>query len=138
MSASAKPLLIFIDDDPIALDMVVKEFRARLGEGLQYEKAQSAAEAHELIEEELRDNARLPAMVVCDYMMPEKMGDQFMIELHAKHPQIPLVLHSGLADASTVSYIKQNCKLLASLPKPWDGESQLDTIQSGLHAQRTA
>lgn len=138
MSAATKPLLLFIDDDPIALDMIVKEFRSRLGEGLQYEKAQSAAEAHELIAEEQQYNGRLPAMVICDYMMPEKMGDQFLIELHSQYPQIPLVLHSGLADSSTVNYINQNCKLLASLPKPWDGESQLDTIQSGLRSARTA
>ncbi len=138
MTSSIKPLLLFIDDDPIALDLIVKEFRSRLGDGLQYEKAQSAAEAHELIAEEIRDNGRLPAMVICDYMMPEKMGDQFLIELHEQYPQIPLVLHSGLADASTVNYIKQNCKLLASLPKPWDGVSQLDTIQDGLRVTRTA
>jgi len=132
MHSTLKPLLLFIDDDPISLDLIVKEFRSKLGEGLQFEKAQSAAEAQELIEEELELNNRLPVMAVCDYMMPEKMGDQFMMELHAKHPQVQLVLHSGLADASTIEYIRQNCALLVSLPKPWDGISHLDTLQRGL------
>ncbi len=129
----SKKKVLFVDDDPVALSLVMDEFKNRFGtEGFKYEKAGDAIEAEEIIVDDLTKSGELPAMIVCDWMMPEKRGDDFLREVHKLYPQIKLVLHSGLADKTTESVIRRDAELLCSLPKPWDGVLHADTLKEAL------
>ena len=128
-----KKTVLFVDDDPVALRLVMDEFRSRFGdEAFKYEKAADAIEAEEIIVEDLTKGNELPTMIVCDWMMPEKRGDDFLREVHKLYPQIKLVLHSGLADKTTESVIRRDAELVCSLPKPWDGVQHADALQAAL------
>jgi CheY-like chemotaxis protein len=129
----SKKKVLFVDDDPVALSLVMEEFKNRFGtENYVYEKAGDALEAEEIIVDDLTKGNNLPAMIVCDWMMPEKRGDDFLREVHKIYPQIKLVLHSGLADAATESVIRRDAELLCSIPKPWDGVQHADIISQAL------
>lgn len=129
-----KKIILLVDDDPVALKMMTETFRNVFGTALQYERAATAEEAEETILEMLSLRGQLPSMIVTDWMMPGKRGDQFLREIHDNYPEIPLVLCSGLANDETVSHIREQCTLLCSLPKPWDGRAEMDKIYKVLTA----
>ena len=131
MSAQAKELVIFVDDDAVTLNLLVTSFKQKWGAKYQYEKAESAPEAEEIIAEALKEGKR-PVLVISDYHMPDKMGDSFLIELGQQMPDVPLFLHSGLADNSTVNHIKKHCPSVTNIPKPWNNDSYLTVIDQAL------
>ncbi|MFW5658364.1 MAG: response regulator [Bacteroidota bacterium] len=130
----SKKTILFVDDDPIALQLVMDEFRKVFANTVRYERATTAEEAEELIMEEMVLSGRLPAIIVCDWMMPGKKGDQFMKEVKEMYPEISLILHSGLANKAEVERIEDSASLLCSLPKPWDGKTYVDRIFKALSA----
>jgi CheY-like chemotaxis protein len=123
-----KKIILLVDDDPVALKMITETFRNVFGNALQYERASTAEEAEETILELLTLRGQLPSMIVTDWMMPGKRGDQFLREVHENYPEIPLVLCSGLANDETVQHIQNQSALLCSLPKPWDGRAEIGKI----------
>lgn len=129
MNEKKKKFVLFVDDDPVALQLIVDAFKTHFGNDVKYEKASNPLEAEEILAEELQDSGELPALVVSDWMMPDKKGDVFLKELHSKYPELPLALCSGLADASTEAHIRKSCKLVCSLPKPWDGKLHFESIR---------
>ncbi|MCS7085885.1 MAG: response regulator [Bacteroidia bacterium] len=129
----SKKKVLFVDDDPVALRLVVDEFKSRFGtENVQYEMAADALEAEEIILDDVTRGNAPPTMIVCDWMMPQKRGDDFLREIHKLYPDIKLVLHSGLADETTESVIRRDAQLLCSIPKPWDGVRHADVIAAAL------
>lgn len=128
MKSNTKKIILFVDDDPVALQLIVEEFKKRFGNKYRYEKAENALEASELMQEYYDESGILPILVVSDWMMPAKRGDDFLIETNQKYPNIQLVLHSGLADKSIQGYLEERCELLCVLNKPWDGEKDFDKI----------
>lgn len=128
-----KKTILFIDDDIIALRMISDRFKDVFGSSMRYEKASNAEEADQIILAELAERGHLPALIVCDWMLPGKRGDQFMIEIAQQYPEIPLILHSGVADQTLEAELTQKAALLCNLPKPWDGQHCLDKITAVLN-----
>ena len=120
--------VLFVDDDPVAMKLIIENFKKVFGPSLKCEKASNAQEAEEAILELLTERGALPSLIVSDWMMPGKRGDQFLIEVNHNYPEIPLVLHSGLARQDTVDTIRTSCELLCALPKPWDGKAEVDKL----------
>jgi len=133
-----KPTILFIDDDPVALKLVVDTFKNHLGAAFKYLRASHAEEAEEILTEELTDKGVLPVLIVCDWILPGKRGDHFLDEIGDMYPEINLVLHSGLSDAALEARLKESCNLVCSLRKPWDGQQHLDAIKQVLDLQATA
>lgn len=123
-----KKTILFVDDDPIAMGLLIEEFKKVFGSSVSYEKATTAEEAEEIILEELAIKGRLPSMIVSDWMMPGKRGDQFLKEIRKMYPEIKLVLHSGLADQALVDDLNEQADLLCALPKPWNGKQNVERI----------
>jgi CheY-like chemotaxis protein len=123
-----KKTVLFVDDDPVAMKLLIESFKKVFGLALHYEKAANAQEAEEAIIELLSIRGSLPSMIVSDWMMPGKRGDEFLTEVNQNYPEIPLVLHSGLARQDTVDTIRKACDLLCALPKPWDGRTEIDKL----------
>lgn len=126
-----KKTILFVDDDPVYLKQIADQFRDLFGASeFRYEKANNADEAEEVIVDELSENGALPRLMIVDWLMPGKRGDE-LIELVSKlYPEIPLILHSALAQADIIHKIENmDVNFVCNLPKPWDGETHLDNIQ---------
>lgn len=130
-----KKSLLFIDDDPVALRLVVDTFRGLLGKAFNFLRASNAEEAEEVLMEELTQRGSLPTLIVCDWILPGKRGDHFLDEIGEQYPEIRLVLHSGLADAALEARLKSSCNLVCSLQKPWDGQQHRNLILEALSVQ---
>jgi CheY-like chemotaxis protein len=118
-----KKKVLLVDDDSLALGLLVEVFKQKYGSQVVIEKAMNADEADEYIQECLAEGRELPELIVSDWMMPGRRGDEFLRMVYARFPGIPLVLHSGVADEETVQHINKHTPLVASLRKPWDGRT---------------
>jgi CheY-like chemotaxis protein len=128
----SKRTILFVDDDPIALRMIIDQFKKHFGLSFRYEKASSAQEAEEVILTELSIRGQLPALIVSDWLMPGKRGDEFLQDLARFYPEIPLILHSGHADEQLEHELIEKAGLLCKLSKPWNGQEHIRTIHQAI------
>ena len=68
-----------------------------LTQGFVYETAEDVPEAWEVLEE-LEEMGAEVVIIVSDWLMPGVRGDEFLIEVRRKHPQIARVMLTGQAD----------------------------------------
>ena len=64
--------------------------------------------------------------------MSEMKGDEFLIEVHQKYPQIVTVMLTGQADEAAVERAKKEANLYCCLRKPWSEDELAQVINSSL------
>jgi CheY-like chemotaxis protein len=71
-------------------------------------------------------------VIVSDWLMPDMKGDEFLIEVHQKFPQIVTVMLTGQADEEAIVRAKEQGNLYCCLRKPWSEEELAQVINSTL------
>ncbi len=123
MSESA---ILCVDDEVVILDSLKEQLKRKFGDRFIYEVAESAAEAWEVIEELQEDEVKVIA-IVSDWLMPGIKGDEFLIQIHQRFPNLVTVMLTGQADETAIARAKKEANLHACLHKPWT-EEDLTTI----------
>lgn len=123
--------IICIDDEKVILDILRSTFLAEFGNDFEIEIAESATEAFEIIDE-LEDEGLKILAIVSDWLMPGMKGDEFLVQLHRKHPDIVKIMLTGQADEQAIENAKKNANLFACLYKPWDTDILIGTIKEGI------
>ncbi len=119
--SESKKVLVVDDDDAVhfALEMMLK--RA----GIASLHAGSVREATAMLSPEV-------GLVLTDIVMPEKDGQEFLLELRTTHPNLPVITMSGYAHPGT----ETTCEALgalAHLHKPFlDDDEVLKLIADNL------
>ncbi|MBW4552581.1 MAG: response regulator [Aphanocapsa sp. GSE-SYN-MK-11-07L] len=123
--------ILCVDDEQIVLlglqDQILKHF----GDRYRYEAAESAEEAWEVITELHAEGVKI-LIIVSDWLMPGMRGDEFLIQVHQRFPDIVTVLLTGQADNVAIKRARQFANLHAYIPKPWTEAALIKTIQAGL------
>lgn len=122
----SKSAIICVDDEVVILDSLKKQLKRKFGDYFIYEVAESAEEAWLIIEELKDENINIIA-IVSDWLMPGIKGDEFLIQIHQRFPEIIKIMLTGQADEVAIEKAKQEAKLHACLYKPWT-EEELTTI----------
>jgi response regulator RpfG family c-di-GMP phosphodiesterase len=125
-------LIVCVDDEREILDSVSQDLNC-FEELFFLESALSVDEAQEVINEYQEKGIPL-ALILCDHIMPQKNGIQFLIELNAqpeteKSRKLLLTGQAGLDD--TVDAIN-HASLDFYISKPWDGDQLRKTIKQQL------
>ena len=118
MSESA---ILCVDDEVVILDSLKEQLKRKFGDRFIYEMAESAEEAWEVIEELEADEIKI-IVIVSDWLMPGTKGDEFLIQIHQRFPQLITVMLTGQADETAIERAKQEANLHACLSKPWTEE----------------
>jgi len=126
-----KPVILCVDDESLVLENLEVELKKSLGNQYIYEFAESAEEALEIIDE-LTDDGVKVVVVVSDWLMPGMKGDEFLIQVHKKRPQIIKILLTGQADEAAVERAKQEAHLHRCIYKPWNSKDLIGTIQDSI------
>jgi CheY-like chemotaxis protein len=129
MSNSA---ILCVDDEYIILMSLREQLNRNFGDHFRYEMAESAAEAWEVIEELYLDGLRV-LIIVSDWLMPGMYGDEFLIQVHERFPDIVTVMLTGHADEDAIERARQHANLYACLSKPWSEENLIAVIRAGLN-----
>lgn len=126
-----RPVIMCIDDEPIVLTSLNLQLKQEFRDSYSLEMAEGPNEALEILEELKEDNTEL-LVVVCDWLMPGKTGDEFLIELHQNYPKTIKILLTGQVDRSAIERAKQYANLYACIPKPWTKQELISTIKSAI------
>jgi len=126
-----KPVILCVDDEVMVLESLKREIKEKFADRFLYEMAETADDALEIIEELQEDNAGI-IMIISDWLMPGMKGDEFLIYVHDKYPNIIKILLTGQANDEAVSRARQLANLHRCLHKPWNKKELIETIESGV------
>lgn len=126
-----KPTILCVDDEPLILDSLKGELRGAFGSAYGYEAAESAEEGLEIIEDLVGEGVRL-VVIVSDWLMPGMKGDEFLVQVHDRFPEVVKIMLTGQADEASVARARRDGGLFACLHKPLDGERLAATVRAGL------
>ena len=124
-------VILCVDDEKIILDSLKIQLKDHFGERFNYEVAENADDAMELIEE-LMDEGLHVIVIVSDWLMPGVKGDEFLINVHTRFPNIVKIMLTGQADEKAVSRAREHANLHRCLNKPWSETELVETINSGI------
>jgi response regulator RpfG family c-di-GMP phosphodiesterase len=96
-----------------------------------YELAESVEEAWEVIEELYEEGIRI-IIVISDWLMPGIKGDEFLIQIHRRFPDIVTIMLTGQADEAAIERTRRLASLHACITKPWSERTLIGKIKSGL------
>lgn len=122
--------ILCVDDEPI----VLKSLKAELGHnfGAEYiiEIAESGEEALDILDEFLEKGVDT-LLIISDWLMPNMKGDELLIKVHQKFPNMAKIMLSGQADETAITRVK-SFALGTFISKPWNGEQLKEAIDKKL------
>ncbi len=129
MSDSA---ILCVDDEVVILDSLKEQLKRKFGDRFVYEMAESAEEAWEVIEELEADNIKI-IVIVSDWLMPGTKGDEFLIQIHQRFPELITIMLTGQADETAIERARKEANLHAYLSKPWTEEELSQIILTAIN-----
>lgn len=126
-----KKAIVCVDDESIILESLGEQIKNMFGDEYLYEAAENAQEGLEVIEELTAENIDV-LVIVSDWLMPGLKGDEFLIKVHEKFPNIVKVMLTGQADESAIQNAINNAGLHAYISKPWTADDLEKVIRTGL------
>lgn len=122
-------VILLVDDERTILDSLKQQIRSMFGSRFQYETAEDVAEAWEVLDE-LHAGGQRIVLIVSDWLMPGVRGDEFLVQVRSKHPEIVRVMLTGQADESAIERVLNEAKVLRVLHKPWSADELREVIAS--------
>jgi response regulator RpfG family c-di-GMP phosphodiesterase len=126
-----KNVILCVDDEKMILDSIKSQLKEKYGKKYQYETADNAEDALELIDELVEESVSI-IVIVSDWLMPGIKGDELLIKIHQKNPEIVKIMLTGQADKEAIERAKNKANLHKCLFKPWKDNELFDAIESGL------
>ncbi|HOV14099.1 MAG TPA: adenylate/guanylate cyclase domain-containing protein [Spirochaetota bacterium] len=130
-----KPVLLCIDDEQSVLNSLIIQLRENLGDQYLYEAAMSADEALEVIDDLKNDNNEI-LVIISDYIMPGMKGDELLIKINSKYPDIIKIMLTGQATIEGVVNAINNAKIYRYIGKPWEKNDLVMTIQEAIKSYK--
>ena len=115
----ARPVLLTVDDDPSVSRSVARDLRRQYGENYRILRADSGAEALDVIKE-LVLRGEPVATILADYRMPQMNGVEFLEAAMDLVPQARRVLLTAYADTSAAIAAINVVDVDHYLLKPWE------------------
>jgi len=126
-----KRAILCVDDETLVLENLEIELQKAFGDAYDYEFAESAEEALEVIDELYEDDVEI-VIIVSDWLMPGMKGDEFLIQVHQKLPTIIKIMLTGQADDKAIERAQDQANLHRCLSKPWDSKELIEIIRASL------
>ncbi|MEG4345655.1 response regulator [Microcoleus sp. A003_D6] len=127
----SKPIILCVDDEQVVLKSLKTQLKSAFGNAYLYELAENPADALELIEE-FNDGEISIILIVSDWLMPGMKGDEFLVRVHQKFPNIVKIMLTGQADEKAVKRAFDEANLHRCLQKPWSESELIETIKTAL------
>jgi len=119
----AKPIILFVDDDPLVLNTLERDLRAHYRDDYRYVKAGGGREALDATRR-LKERDEPVALFIVDQRMPEMTGAEFLVEALRLYPQTRRVLLTAYADTEVAIASINTIGLDYYFLKPWHPPEQ--------------
>lgn len=111
-------VILLVDDEKSVLDSLRDQLGAIYRDAVEFEAAESAEEAWEVLE--ALHAERTPVIVVIsDWLMPGQRGDEFLARVRRSYPRIGRILLTGQADPAALVRARTDAAVHMILFKPW-------------------
>ena len=127
----SKRAILCVDDEEMVLVSLGDQLENAFGDRYLYEFAEDAEEALEVIEDLTTEEVSI-LIIVSDWLMPGMKGDEFLIQIHQRFPEIKKIMLTGQADAVAIERAQQQAGLYRYIAKPWDKDTLIKAIEAGL------
>ena len=127
-----KAVILCVDDEVVILNTLKKQLKNAFADTYRYEMAESADEALEIIDELSEEGEMAIVLIVSDWLMPGMKGDEFLIKVHQKFPNIINIMLTGHASETAVQRAVEQANLFCCLDKPLNTDKLIQIIQSSL------
>ncbi len=123
--------ILYVDDEAVILLALRQELLRHFRGRFLVETALDADEAERVIEELGAEGIEV-ALVISDWLMPGRKGDEFLIELRRTRPDIKSMLVTGQADEEALKRTEREAGLSACFRKPWDMGALIEAVEACL------
>ena len=96
--------IVCVDDEAILLIALKQELKKTFGDDYQYEVALNANEGMLLIDDLVESGVNI-LLILSDWLMPGIKGDEFLVQVHRKYPNIRSIMISGHIDAVSYTHL---------------------------------
>lgn len=126
-----KKRILCVDDEKVVLNTLMGQLYQTFGNRYLYESFTSAEEAEEFIDEVYAEGENVD-LIICDWLMPRIKGDEFLVRVHKRFPEVRLIMLSGQASPEAIQRAQTEAHILAFVAKPWDKDELMSLIQKAL------
>lgn len=124
---SNRNVIVCIDDEKIILDSLDMELEQSLPE-VDFELLQNQGESEELVRSVLEAGNEI-AVIVCDYIMPGRRGDEVLASLHRLAPNARTVMLTGQSSLEGITNAINQANLYRYIAKPWNRDDLILTLK---------
>jgi len=128
-----KQAIICVDDEDIILEALKEQLGPFFENHFLIETSTTGEEALEIYDELVQNGYEVP-VVISDYLMPNMRGDEFLIKIHEKNPNILKILLTGHANIEGITNAINNANLYRFIPKPWDRDDLILTVREAIRS----
>ncbi|MGQ9863177.1 MAG: response regulator [Bacteroidia bacterium] len=126
-----KKIILCIDDEKVVLNSLLGQLYNTFGNRYVYEGFTSAEEAEEYIQEVYAEGLNVD-LIICDWLMPKVRGDDFLIRVHKRFPDVKMIMLSGQANPEAIERAQKEANILRFVSKPWDKDDLMNFVQKSL------
>ncbi|RMF48250.1 MAG: response regulator [Bacteroidetes bacterium] len=126
-----KKRILCVDDEKVVLNTLMGQLYQTFGNRYLYESFTSPEEAEEFIDEVYAEGENVD-LIICDWLMPRVKGDEFLVRVHKRFPEVALIMLSGQANPEAIERAKSEAHILAFVSKPWDKDQLMQLVQQAL------
>lgn len=121
--------IICVDDEKIILDSLNKQLARNFGNTYNYEFAESAEEALDVIEDLAENEGDVIFVIISDWLMPGMKGDELLEKVQMKINNVKTILLTGHVDNSIMQDIKERANgKIDMIFKPWSEQQLINMI----------
>ena len=121
--------IVCVDDEKMVLDSLNSQLTRNFGNSYNYEFAESAEEALEIIETLRTQNDEVIYVVISDWLMPGMKGDELLEVVRSKVKSVKTILLTGHIDDKAVQTIERLGKGIKCIFKPWSEAQLIELIK---------
>ena len=133
----ASPItLLCVDDDATVLSALRTLLKNTLGTQCQIELAESGQEALEICDE-LQAEGQTVNVVISDFIMPSMRGDELLVRLHEKFPDMVKIMLTGQSDFAGVKRVINEARLYRFIEKPFNNADLVLMAKAAIEAKRS-
>ena len=121
--------IVCVDDEKIVLDSLNSQLTRNFGNSFNYEFAESAEEALEIINELRNEDDEIIYVVISDWLMPGMKGDELLERVRLKVKNVKTILLTGHVDNAVIKAIEQKKNgEIKCIYKPWNEKELINLI----------
>src|SRR5262249_34961423 len=102
-----KKAIICVDDEKIVLTSMRDQLRNHFKDKYLYATADNATDALDLVDELTTQHVKI-IIIVSDWLMPGIKGDELLIQIHKKYPNIVTIMLTGHANEEAIDNARKN------------------------------